>query len=367
MDNYIKTSLYDKHVGLGAKIVSFGNYLMPLFYSGVKHEHLNTRSNVSLFDVSHMGFIWVEGQDSVNFLNYITTNNVEKLYDCKIQYSCFLNDKGGVVDDLLIYRFSKNKYLLIVNSSNIKNDILLLNKYSSLYNVKIIDNSSLWSIIALQGPKSKRVLNLFLDMYNLSINLNELKYYHFTTIKSKKLGEIIISATGYTGSGGFEIYIKNNYSSILWDNFIKIGKDYNLIPSGLAARDTLRLEMGFCLYGNDITASTTPIEANLNFIIDFSKDFLGKNILLDQVKNGCSKKLIAFSLSNRSIPRKGYNILDTNNNVIGKVTSGTMSPSLNKGIGLAYIDPNFVNKKCLIEIRGKISVINFERLPFYKS
>jgi len=366
MDNLKKTSLHDKHVNLGAKIVPFANHLMPLLYSGVKSEHINTRNNASVFDVSHMGLISVKGRDSVKFLNYITTNNVKKLYNNKIQYSCFINDKGGIVDDLLIYMINVNEYLLIVNSSNIDKDLLFMKQYNCDHQIEIVDNSNLWSIIALQGPKSQDILIKFLNIYDIKVDLSKIKYYHFITIEHDKIGEVIISTTGYTGSGGFEIYIKNDYSNLVWENLFSIGDLYDLKPAGLAARDTLRLEMGFCLYGNDINNDTTPIEANLNFIVDFDKDFLGKNILLKQIENGCHKKLVAFSVLDKGIPRKGYNILDNNNNIIGAVTSGTMSPSINKGIGLAYINTNFVNENCFIDIRGKKMMIIFEKLPFYK-
>jgi len=365
MDN-LKTSLYQKHKDLGAKIVPFGKYLMPLFYSGVKDEHFNTRNNASVFDVSHMGCVTVKGDDAAVFLNYITSNNVNKLYDSKIQYSCFLNHKGGIVDDLLIYMISANEYLLVINSNNIDKDISFMDHYSSNYEVKIQDFSSQISIMALQGPNSKYILNQFLNSCNVEIDLNKLNYYHFYKFKNKLIGDVIVSSTGYTGAGGFEIYVDNNYSNIIWDGLFSKGQEYGLKPAGLAARDTLRLEMGFCLYGNDINENCTPVEANLNFIIDLNKDFLGKDIVHNQISNGCEKKLIAFSLSEKGIPRKGYNILDEEDKVIGEVTSGTMSPSLSKGIGLAYIDVNFINQKCFLDIRGKKNMIIFEKLPFYK-
>ncbi|TKS56501.1 glycine cleavage system aminomethyltransferase GcvT [Mesohalobacter halotolerans] len=357
-----KTALYQKHVDLGAKMVPFAGFEMPVSYEGVNVEHQNVRNHLGVFDVSHMGEFFVEGSQAEDLLQYVTSNDVSKLIDGKAQYTCLPNLKNGIVDDLIIYRFHKEKYLLVVNASNIDKDWKWINSHNT-FDAKLSDVSSQYSLLAVQGPKAIEAMQSLTD-----VDLSEIKFYHFTESQFTDAENVIISATGYTGSGGFELYIKNEYAKQVWDKVLEAGKDFGIKPIGLAARDTLRLEMGFCLYGNDIDETTSPLEAKLGWITKFDTDFINKDNLLKQKEEGVERKLIAFEVLDKGIPRKDYPILDEDNNPIGYVTSGTQSPSLQKAIGLGYVKTGFhqVNQELFIQIRKKQVRAKIVKLPFYK-
>lgn len=358
-----KTKLYDKHVALGAKMVPFAGYEMPVQYAGVKEEHLSVRKSAGIFDVSHMGEFYVKGEKAVELLQKITTNDVSKLTPGKIQYTCFPNGKGGIVDDFLIYCIAENEFLLVVNASNIDKDWEWINKHNTMG--AIVENASDdISLFAIQGPKTVEALQELTD-----VNLSDMKYYTFETGTFAGVEDVLISATGYTGSGGFEIYMKNKDANKIWDAIMKAGEKIDLKPIGLAARDTLRLEMGFCLYGNDIDETTSPIEAGMGWITKFNKDFIDKEFLLSQKENGTDRVLIGFELHDRGIPRKGYSILNSTGEKIGEVTSGTQSPSLDKAIGLGYVKTEYraPGTEIFIEVRNKSLKAEIVKTPFYKS
>lgn len=358
-----RTELYDKHVALGAKMVPFAGYEMPVQYAGVKEEHLAVRSSAGIFDVSHMGEFYVKGEKAIELLQKITTNDVSKLTPGKIQYTCFPNGKGGIVDDFLIYCLNENEFLLVVNASNIDKDWEWINKHNTMG--AVLENASDdISLFAIQGPKTVEALQ---ELTN--VNLAEMKYYTFQYGTFAGVEDVLISATGYTGSGGFEIYMKNKDANKIWDAIMKAGEKVDLKPIGLAARDTLRLEMGFCLYGNDIDESTSPIEAGMGWITKFNKDFIDKDLLLSQKENGTSRVLIGFELHDRGIPRKGYPILNKDGNQIGEVTSGTQSPSLDKAIGLGYVETKYraPGTEIFIGVRNKSLKAEIVKTPFYKS
>jgi len=356
----LDTALINKHIGLNAKMVPFAGYNMPLQYSGLTDEHIAVRSNVGVFDVSHMGEFIVEGEGSLEFLQYVTSNDVSKLYIGKVQYSCLPNGHNGIVDDLLIYQLSENKYMLVVNASNIEKDWNWLMKYKP-ENVEMTDISGSTSLLAVQGPKA---LDVIKDL--TSLNLEEMQYYTFLEGIIAGINDVLISTTGYTGSGGFEIYVNNENAEKIWDAIFDAGRQIDIKPAGLAARDTLRLEMGFCLYGNDIDDNTSPIEAGLGWVTKFSKEFLGSDMLKKQKEEGVSRKLVGFELTERGIPRQGYLIKDQTGEEIGKVTSGTMAPSLQKAIGLGYVKRDFsaIGSTIYIEIRNKQIPASVVTLPF---
>ncbi|RRO24496.1 glycine cleavage system aminomethyltransferase GcvT [Flavobacteriaceae bacterium 14752] len=357
-----KTALHQKHVDLGAKMVPFAGYEMPVSYEGVNIEHQNVRNHLGVFDVSHMGEFFVEGAEAEDLLQYVTSNDISKLVDGQAQYTCLPNEKNGIVDDLIIYRFNAEKYLLVVNASNIDKDWKWINSYNT-YKATMRNASDNYSLLAVQGPKAIEAMQTLTD-----VDLSAIKFYHFTEAEFAGADEVIISATGYTGSGGFELYIKNENAEQVWNKVLDAGKDHNIKPVGLAARDTLRLEMGFCLYGNDIDETTSPIEAKLGWITKFNTDFINKDNLLKQKENGVERKLVAFELLDKGIPRKDYPILDSENNPIGYVTSGTQSPSLNKAIGLGYVKTGFhtIDQELFIQIRKKQVRAKIVKLPFYK-
>ena len=326
-----RTALYNKHVDLGAKMVSFAGFEMPVQYTGVKEEHLIVRNGVGMFDVSHMGEFYIKGEKAIDLLQKVTSNDVSKLTPGKIQYSCLPNGKGGIVDDLLVYCLSETEYLLVVNASNIEKDWNWIKSQNSM-GAEMVDESDSISLFAVQGPKTNEALQSLTD-----VNLSEMTYYTFNIGKFAGVDNVIISATGYTGSGGFEIYVRNADAAKVWDAIMKAGEAVDLKPIGLAARDTLRLEMGFCLYGNDIDDTTSPIEAGLGWVTKFTKDFIDKEFLLSQKENGTARRLVAFNMIDRGIPRKDYRILNSEGEEIGVVTSGTQSPSLDKAIGMGYV------------------------------
>ena len=350
-----KTALYEKHLELNAKMIDFAGYLMPVQYEGVVAEHISVKKDVGVFDVSHMGEFYIHGDKAEEFLQSVLSNDISILKNGQAQYNCIPNESGGIVDDLILYKFETNRYMLVVNASNINKDWgFLANK--NVFGVQMINVSDDYSLISVQGPKSKNVLQSIFDF-----DLESVGYYHFVFLDG-----LIISNTGYTGCGGFEIYCKNEFASDLWDKIFKAGKDYKIKPIGLAARDTLRLEMGFCLYGNDINDNTSPIEAGLSWITKTNKIFTSSNIFKNQKEKGVNKKLIGFKMLEKSIPRKDYEILNADHKIIGIVTSGTMSPSLNFGIGLGYVKSGFeeIDTEIFIKIRKNIKKAIIVKTPF---
>ena len=363
-ENNKTTPFISIHQSLGAKIVPFAGFLMPVEYTGINDEHATVRNGVGVFDVSHMGEIWVKGPKALDFVQWVTSNDALKLMPGKIQYSCFPNGKGGIVDDLLVYKYSKEKYLLVVNASNIEKDWNWLNEQNK-FGVELENSSDHIAQLAIQGPKAIDVLQKLTD-----IDLNTIKYYNYVVGKIAHCDDVIISNTGYTGAGGFELYFYNKDAVSIWNAIFDAGKEFGIKPIGLGARDTLRLEMGYCLYGNDINDNTSPIEAGLGWITKFEphKDFINKDFLFTQVNKGVDQKLIGFELIDKGIPRHDYEITDIAGNVIGKVTSGTMSPTLKKGIGMGYVKTSFTNPETeiFIKIREKLIKAKVVKLPFVK-
>ena len=359
-----QTPLTQKHIDAGARMVEFAGYEMPVEYIGVNKEHLAVRQTAGIFDVSHMGEFWVKGKGALELLQYVTTNNVAAIDIGQAQYNCFPNGKGGIVDDLIIYRFGEEKYMMVVNASNCDKDWQWINKHNS-FGAVLENASDRMAMIALQGPKAAEILQPLVKK-----NLSGLEHFHFTTEHLENIGEIIISATGYTGAGGFELYFYNESAVALWDALILKGKDFGLEPAGLAARDTLRLEMGYCLYGNDIDETTSPIEAGLGWIVKLKSksDFIDRERIEQQKQSGVKRKLVGVELLERGIPRKDYLIFNKDQAEIGVVTSGTMSPSLQKGIGMAYIITSeaFVENEIFVQIRNKMIKTRVVSLPFYK-
>ncbi|ACU06979.1 Aminomethyltransferase (glycine cleavage system T protein) [Flavobacteriaceae bacterium 3519-10] len=356
-----RTALFDKHVALGAKIVPFAGFDMPVQYTGVTEEHMAVREKVGIFDVSHMGQFWVEGPTAKDLLQYVTTNNVDSLETGKAQYTCLPNGNGGIVDDLIIYKMSDEKYFVVVNASNIEKDWNHITKYNEKFGAKLTNVSDELSLIAVQGPKASETLQKLTET-----NLAELPYYHFTQGSVASVADVIISNTGYTGSGGFEIYFKNENAVAIWEALTAAGEKFGLLPCGLAARDTLRLEKGFCLYGNDIDDTTSPLEAGLGWITKFDKDFVDKEFFAKQKEEGVTRKLVGFEMQERAIPRHGYAVVDAEGNEIGTVTSGTMSPMKNIGIGLGYVAKSHlkVGSEIFIKIRNKNVPAQVVKLPF---
>lgn len=357
-----KTALYDVHVGLGAKMVPFAGYDMPLQYAGLTIEHLNVRSNVGVFDVSHMGEFILKGPHALDLIQKVTSNDASKLFDGKVQYSCFPNDKGGIVDDLLVYRIEEEVYMLVVNASNMEKDWNWI-KSQDEWNVEMHDISDKTTLLAVQGPNAVAALKSLTDM-----DLAGMEYYTFSKGVFAGVPNVLVSATGYTGAGGFEIYYENKDAKQIWDAIFEAGKDLDIAPAGLACRDTLRLEMGFCLYGNDIDDTTSPLEAGLGWITKFSKSFINSDNLKAQKEQGLSKKLVGFEMIDRGIPRHDYEIQDAQGNVIGKVTSGTQGPSVQKAIGMGYVKTEFAaeGSEIYVVIRDKALKASVVKLPFYK-
>lgn len=356
------TALTEKHVALGAKMVPFAGFNMPVQYEGVNVEHETVRNGVGVFDVSHMGEFLLTGPKALDLIQRVTTNDASTLTVGRAQYSCLPNGKGGIVDDLIIYRMKEDQYLLVVNASNIDKDWAWISAHNT-DGVEMRNLSDDYSLLAIQGPKAVEAMQAL-----TSVNLSEIAYYHFEVADFAGIEHVIISATGYTGSGGFEIYCKNSEVEQVWNRVFEAGAAYGIKPIGLAARDTLRLEMGFCLYGNDIDDTTSPLEAGLGWITKFTKDFVDRPFLEQQKAAGVARKLIAFEMVDRGIPRHDYPILDANGTVIGKVTSGTMSPSMKVGIGLGYVtvDHSALETEIFIEIREKGVKAKVVKLPFYK-
>jgi aminomethyltransferase len=356
------TALSHIHEALGAKMVPFAGYNMPVQYDGVNAEHLAVRNSIGVFDVSHMGEFHLKGKNALALIQKLTSNDASKLFDGKVQYSCLPNNEGGIVDDLLVYRIHEDEYMLVVNASNMEKDWNWISAHNDL-DVQMTNQSDDMSLLAVQGPNAAQALQSLTD-----IDLKSMEYYSFKIGTFAGFENIIISATGYTGSGGFEIYMPNAAAVDIWNAVFKAGAAYDIKPAGLASRDTLRLEMGFCLYGNDIDDTTSPIEAGLGWITKFTKDFVNSEYIKSHKENGTKRKLVAFEMLERAIPRHEYPIVDATGNTIGVVTSGTMSPSLNKGIGMGYVPTEMskLDTEIYIQIRNKNIPAKVVKLPFYK-
>ncbi|PHR72926.1 MAG: glycine cleavage system protein T [Lutibacter sp.] len=357
------TALTHIHEALGAKLVPFAGYNMPVTYEGINAEHETVRNRVGVFDVSHMGEFLIEGKNALELIQKVTSNDASKLDVGDAQYSCMPNEDGGIVDDLICYRIKENTYLLVVNASNIEKDWNWISSYNETINAEMKDLSEGYSLLAIQGPKAIEAMQSL-----TSVDLAEIKFYTFKVANFAGIENVIISATGYTGSGGFEIYCKNDEVEQVWNKVFEAGKDFGIKPIGLAARDTLRLEMGYCLYGNDINDTTSPIEAGLSWITKFTKDFVNCEALAKEKEHKPERRLVAFELDDRGIPRQDYDIVDGNGHKIGVVTSGTMSPSLKKGIGMGYVPRIFAKSgsKIYIQVRKKAIPATVVKLPFYK-
>ena len=354
--------LKDKHIALGAKMVPFAGFTMPLQYTGLMDEHLNVRNNVGVFDVSHMGEFMVSGEGALDLIQRVTSNDAAVLTPGKVQYSCFPNYDGGIVDDLLVYMLAKDKYMLVVNGANIDKDWEWVVKHNT-NNVTIENISDRISLLAVQGPNAQKMLQ---PLTNMSLDMT---YYTVQEGTFAGVENVIISSTGYTGAGGFEVYFHNKDAEKIWNAIQEAGKAVGMKMAGLACRDTLRLEMGFCLYGNDINDTTSPLEAGLGWITKFTKDFINSENLKKQKEEGVKRKLIGFELNERGIPRHDYEIVDKDGKNIGIVTSGTMAPSLNKGIGLGYvtIENSSPGTEIFIQIRNKPVAATVVKTPFYKN
>jgi aminomethyltransferase len=357
------TALTHVHESLGAKMVPFAGYNMPVQYEGVNVEHEVVRTGVGVFDVSHMGEFLLTGPNALALIQKVTSNDASTLTIGRAQYSCLPNGKGGIVDDLIVYRMKEEQYLLVVNASNIDKDWNWISSHNDL-GVEMRNLSDDYSLLAIQGPKAVEAMQSL-----TSVDLAAIKYYHFEVGPFAGIENVIISATGYTGSGGFEIYCKNSEVELVWNKVFEAGASFGIKPVGLAARDTLRLEMGFCLYGNDIDDTTSPLEAGLGWITKFTKDFVDSEFLKAQKEAGVTRKLVAFEMIDRGIPRHDYRILDAAGNEIGKVTSGTQSPSMKIAIGLGYVTVanSAVDTEIFIEIREKGLKAKVVKLPFYKA
>lgn len=356
------TALTHVHEKLGAKLVPFAGYNMPVSYEGVNMEHDTVRKGVGVFDVSHMGEFLISGPNALNLIQKVSSNDASKLTVGKAQYSCMPNETGGIVDDLIIYQIKEEHYLLVVNASNIDKDWAHISKYNAVCNAEMRNISEDYSLLAIQGPKAVEAMQSL-----TSVDLAAIKFYTFEVADFAGIEHVIISATGYTGSGGFEIYCKNEEVEQVWNKIFEAGAAFDIKPIGLAARDTLRLEMGYCLYGNDINDTTSPLEAGLGWVTKFTKDFVNSENLAKEKEAGSKRKLIAFELDERGIPRHDYEIVNENGEKIGIVTSGTMSPSMGKGIGLGYVPKEMaaVGTKILIQIRKNAIPATIVKLPFY--
>ncbi len=353
-------ALNDIHIELGAKMVPFAGFNMPVQYSGINIEHETVRNGVGVFDVSHMGEFILKGDGALDLIQRVCSNDASVLFDGKVQYSCLPNDHGGIVDDLLVYRINEKAFMLVVNASNIEKDWEWISKYNNA-GVEMKNISDQTSLLAVQGPKAAEALQSLTD-----VDLAEMDYYTFKKGVFAGIENVLISATGYTGAGGFELYFDKKDSLHIWNEVFKAGEALGIKPIGLAARDTLRLEMGFCLYGNDIDDSTSPIEAGLGWITKFTKSFINSENLAAQKQSGVERKLVGFEMIDRGIPRHDYEIVDIAGTVIGKVTSGTQSPSLQKGIGMGYVKTSFskVGTEIFIKIRDNIVLARVVKMPF---
>jgi len=355
-------ALTNKHISLGAKMVPFAGYNMPVQYEGINAEHATVRQGVGVFDVSHMGEFILKGENALDLIQRVTSNDASKLYDGKIQYSCLPNENGGIVDDLLVYRIDEKSYMLVVNASNIEKDWNWIQQYNTK-DVEMHNISDKTSLLAVQGPKAAEALQSLTD-----VDLASMEYYTFVKGQFAGVDNVLISATGYTGAGGFEIYFDNEHADKIWDAIFEAGASLGIKPIGLGARDTLRLEMGFCLYGNDIDDNTSPIEAGLGWITKFTKEFTNSEALKAEKEAGVKSKLVGFEMIDRGIPRHDYEIVDAEGQVIGRVTSGTQAPSLQKAIGMGYVNKEFAKEgtEIYINIRNNKIKAKVVKFPFYK-
>lgn len=357
-----KIALNDLHESLGGKMVPFAGFNMPVRYSSDIEEHRCVRENVGVFDVSHMGEFLLQGPNALDLIQRVSSNDASKLVDGQAQYGYLPNEDGGIVDDFITYKFNDEKYLLVVNASNIEKDWNWIDRFNTK-GVEMTNLSDNMSLFAVQGPKAVETLQKITD-----VDLSEVKYYHFEEGEIGGVKDVIISATGYTGAGGFELYVQNEKAETLWGKIFEAGKEFGIKPIGLGARDTLRLEMGFCLYGNDIDDTTSPLEAGLGWVTKFTKEFTNSENLLKEKEQGVKNKLIGFELEEKGIPRAGYSIVDGSGNDIGRVTSGSMSPMLSKGIGLGYVAVGFhkPETEIFIQVRKKSLKARVVKLPIYK-
>ena len=365
------TPFTQKHIELGAKMVPFAGYNMPVEYTGIKEEHLAVRNNVGVFDVSHMGEFWVKGPNALRFIQYVTSNDASVLIPGKVQYTCMPNGDGGIVDDLLVYCIDSQTYLLVVNAANIEKDWAHLCKYAPEYGItpgkELYNASDEICQLAIQGPNALKIMRRICDY-----PVDEMEYYTFRKMTVAGIKDAIFSTTGYTGAGGCEVYVANEDAEKLWNGVFEAGAPEGIRPIGLGARDTLRLEMGFCLYGNDIDDTTSPLEAGLGWItkfIDSKGDFIDKDYMLKQKANGLTRRSCGFEMVDKGIARHGYEVCSADGEVIGFVTSGTMSPSLGKAIGLAYVAAPLykASSEIFIKVRGKLLKAVVVKTPFYKS
>jgi len=356
------TALTHIHESLGAKMVPFAGYNMPVQYEGVNVEHETVRNGVGVFDVSHMGEFFLKGENALALIQKVTSNDASKLVDGKAQYSCLPNNEGGIVDDLIVYKVADNHYMLVVNASNIEKDWNWIASHNDL-DVDMQNLSDEYSLLAIQGPKAAEAMQSL-----TSIDLSNMGYYTFQIGDFAGISDVIVSATGYTGSGGFEVYFKNEDAEYIWNKVFEAGAAFGIKPIGLAARDTLRLEMGFCLYGNDINDTTSPLEAGLGWITKFDKEFTNSENLKKQKEAGVARKLVGFEMVERGIPRHDYEIADANGNVVGIVTSGTQSPSMGIAIGMGYVPTALAtpDSEIYIRIRNKDIKAKVVKMPFYK-
>jgi aminomethyltransferase len=352
--------LNDLHIKLGGKMVPFAGFYMPVRYASDIEEHMTVRKGVGVFDVSHMGEFLVKGPQALDLIQRVTSNDASKLVDGQAQYSCLPNETGGIVDDLIVYKIKDNDYMIVVNASNIDKDWNWISKFNT-YGADMKNISDDTCLFAVQGPKANDVLQKL-----TSVNLSSIKYYHFAIGEFAGVSDVVISNTGYTGAGGFEIYCDKAYAEKIWNSIFEAGKDADIKPIGLGARDTLRLEMGFCLYGNDIDDTTSPIEGGLGWITKFTKDFTNATAIKKQREEGVERKLVGFKMIDKGIPRHDYEIKDANGNAIGKVTSGTISPLLGIGIGLGYVTTphTAVDSEIFISVRNKNLKAVVTKLPF---
>ncbi len=354
------TALTDLHSSLGAKMVPFAGFNMPVLYTNLIQEHHAVRNSVGVFDVSHMGEFMLKGEKALDLIQAVTSNDASKLTDGKVQYSCLPNNEGGIVDDLLVYRWKENEYYLVVNAGNIQKDWDWISKHNT-YGVEMVDMSDGMSLLAVQGPNAIKALQKLTN-----VDLSIMEYYTFNIGTMAGIEGVIISNTGYTGAGGFELYVANADARKLWDAVMEAGKEFDILPCGLGARDTLRLEMGFCLYGHDIDDTTSPIEAGLGWITKFTKDFTKSDYHKQLKEQGVQKKLVGFEMIDRGIPRQHYKIVDAAGNEIGEVTSGTQSPTLGKAIGMGYVKTEFAkaDTEIFISIREQSIKAKVVKLPF---
>ncbi|MCH6200068.1 glycine cleavage system aminomethyltransferase GcvT [Aquiflexum sp. LQ15W] len=361
-ENIKKIQLNDLHIALGGKMVPFAGFNMPVRYSSDTEEHHTVRQGVGVFDVSHMGEFMVRGPKALDLIQKVTSNDASKLVIGQAQYSCFPNETEGIVDDLIVYKFGEQEYMLVVNASNIEKDWNWINKHNDM-GAALENISDSISLFAIQGPKAIEAVQSL-----TSINLSDIKFYHFAVGDFAGVEDVIISGTGYTGAGGFEVYVKNEDAEKVWNAVFEAGKAYDIKPIGLGARDTLRLEMGYCLYGNDINDETSPIEAGLGWITKFTKDFINSENLKKQKENGVSKKLVGFILQEKGIPRGHYPIVNLEGETIGEVTSGTMTPSMGVGIGMGYVKSEYAapGTEIAITVRNKNLLAKVEKFPLYK-